>query len=105
VTAAPRLLRGADDRWTVHVSRHGGLIHVTPSRGLMSTGNWALSTNPKRSTSLWSVLTGAYLRREYPKTDKQLAKSIALCQEWCDRTNAYEAQQEARIRRVMQEQP
>lgn len=79
-------------KWSVGVTQSGNVIHVRPVRGLCAQANWALTSNPRRSTSFWRAVTGRYLRDEYPRGAKQLIKAMAFCQEWCDRRNAYEAE-------------
>jgi hypothetical protein len=88
-----------DDRWEVRVTPMDRGWHVCPVKGFMSEGNWALSTNPKRSTSFWSALTGRYIRMEYPKTERQLERAVALCREFCDRHNAHRAANEQTAQR------
>lgn len=101
-TPDPRDPGGIEREWRVSVSRVDTRFHVVPTRGLIQTSNWALTTNPRRSTSFWSGLTGRYIRYEYPKTEDQLRRAVALCQEWCDRHNAYEREQQEVLDRVSQ---
>ena len=69
--------------WTcvVSVSTHGW--HVSPSRGLLYVGNWAL--NPYHHQGLrgawatfWRTFSGAYFRREYPKSERMLRRAVAV---------------------------
>lgn len=92
--------------WEVSVSQVGAGFYVHPVKGLMGTGNWALVGDPsagpvRRALSYVArVLTGTYLRREWPKNESQLRRAIAECQRYCDHTNAAEAQARRVLRAV-----
>ena len=77
------------DEWTVSVTAMDNGWHVHPSKGLIASANWALTLNPRRDSSFWRAVTGAYLRREWPRTERQLHKAVAECEEWCRRHNEH----------------
>lgn len=82
--------------WTCEVSVVGHGWHVRPSRGLMCVGNWALNPYHRRGlgnflAQFWRVTSGAYFRREYPKSERMLRKAIAECEVFCIREQAEEA--------------
>jgi hypothetical protein len=86
--------------WEVAVRQVGARFHVYPHQGLLSMGHWALSLNPKRSTGFWRCISGIYLRREWPRNEKALAKAIADCEEWCHRRNDAEGHAKAILDRT-----
>ena len=67
------------EEWTVQVSTVSTHFHVYPLKGLMSLRNWSTLEN-----------LALFVRREYPRTEKQLRKSVAACQRLCDRMNEKE---------------
>lgn len=82
--------------WTTTVSTVGTGFHVRPSRGLTSVGNWALNPHHRRGfgnfcAQFWRMWSGAYIRREYPKSEKGLRKAVAECDIWCERESAAES--------------
>lgn len=92
--------------WTceVSVSSHGWL--VSPTRGLLCVGNWALNPYHYQGirgawATFWRTITGAYFRREYPKSERMLRRAIAECEVFCVREEAEEAHLSAVRNRVL----
>jgi hypothetical protein len=76
--------------WRTSVSQSGDSIHVSPVCGLVATGNWALNPYHRRGignfcAQMWRMWSGAYIRREYPKSERALRKAVAECDIWCER--------------------
>jgi hypothetical protein len=91
--------------WEVHSSSMAGGFHVYPGRGAGGIGNWALNPYHRRGlgnicAQLWRVFTGAYLRREYPKTERALRKSLAECEVFCAGENEAERRARETLARV-----
>jgi hypothetical protein len=61
-------------------------MHIYPTDGVLEWLNWEYSVFP-----WWrNLLPLNTYRISYPATREQVARSIALCQRWCDRENAKE---------------
>lgn len=89
-----RIRRFDDDEWHVSVSRVGTGLHVSPVKGLLGVGNWALNPYHRRGlgnffAQVWRTFSGAYYRREYP-SERMLAKAVRECEAFCEGENAAE---------------
>lgn len=74
--------------WIVHIDRLGTGFSVYPGKSLLAVENWALNPHHRRhvgafAANVWRFASGAYLRREYPKNDRQLRKALDECEAFC----------------------
>ena len=79
--------------WTCEVSSSPDGFHVRPVRGMICVGNWALNPYHRRGlgnfcAQMWRMWSGAYIRREHPKTEQGLRRAIAECEAWCEHERA-----------------
>lgn len=94
--------------WEVGYYQVGSGYHVGPHKDLLGMENWAL-VNPdapvlwKPFSYLFRVVTGTYLRRAYPKSERALRRSIAECERWCEVENAEETKARETLARVREQ--
>lgn len=88
-----------DEPWTVSADFAGDHWQVHPGRGLLCEEEWGMNVKkPWRMLTPWMMvryLVGVSFRLSYPRSERGLRRSVAACQMWCDRMNAYEARERA----------
>lgn len=70
--------------YTVCTNPVGDTLHVYPGRGLLGMSNWKMAIPFRRRRPIW--LRSNY-RLMYPRTERQLARSLRWCQAACDELN------------------
>lgn len=93
------------ERWKPSCLPLPDAAHVQPVKGLLCCGNWGVNPYHRRGiwaffANLWRVVLGAYLRSEFPSSERRLRRSMAECEAWCAAENKQEAATRAMTDRV-----